>query len=178
MSRASDLFKGAVELNLRYTSTLLTLSKEYLREANVVLTNGTQPASSDRTETPTAAAARPPLLIVGRAGDIANGAFAINNPLEHEMNVRLLVQGELGDSVVRVEPAQLTLQPRESSIVRILAKIDNKLSVDRDHVGSVVAPGLSAQGIPYIVRRLPDATSSRPSSERATPRESPRRVKR
>jgi len=40
MSRVTELLKGAVELNLRYTSTLLHLSKDYLKDANVVLTRG------------------------------------------------------------------------------------------------------------------------------------------
>ncbi len=177
MSRVSDLLKGALELNLRYTSTLFNLSKEYLRDANVVLTNGTQPASPERAET-AATGARPPLLIVGRAGDTGNGAFAINNPLDHEMNVHLKVQGELDEGVVSVDPAQLTLQPRASAIVRVLAHINEHLPVDRDHVGSVVAPGLSYQGIPFIVRRLPDSVASHPPSAKAAPRKSPGRAKR
>lgn len=179
MSRVSDLLKGALELNLRYTSTLLNLSKEYLRDANVVLTNGTQPASPERADAAAApAGVRPPLLIVGRAGDTANGAFAINNPRDHEMSVHLMVQGELGEGVVSVDPMQLTLQPRASAIVRILARIDEHLPVDRDHVGSVVAPGLSTQGVPFIVRRLPSSAASRPSSAKAAPRKSPGRAKR
>jgi hypothetical protein len=178
MSRVSDLLKGALELNLRYTSTLLNLSKEYLRDANVVLTNGTQPASSERAEAATATVARAPLLIVGRAGETGNAAFAINNPRDHAMNVHLMVQGELGEGVVSVDPAQITLRPRASAIVRILAHIDEQLPVDRDHVGSVVAPGLSTQGVPFIVRRLPDsATSSHPSTK-AAPRKAPGRAKR
>jgi hypothetical protein len=178
MSRVSDLLKGALELNLRYTSTLLNLSKEYLRDANVVLTNGTQPAPSERAEAATAADARPPLLIVGRAGDTGNGAFAINNPRDHEMHVHLMVQGELDEGVVSVDPAQLTLQPHASAIVRILAHIDDRLPVDRDHVGSIVAPGLSTQGVPFIVRRLPDSAASRQSTAKTVPRKSPGRAKR
>jgi len=178
MSRISDLVKGALELNLRYSSTLLNLSKEYLRDAGVVLTNGTQPAPSEQAEAATASGPRAPLLIVGRAGDTGNGAFAINNPRDHDMHVHLLVQGELGEAVVRVDPAQLTLQPRASAIVRILARIDDQLPVDRDHVGSVVAPGLSTQGVPFIVRRLPDASAPRQPSAKAAPRKSPGRAKR
>jgi hypothetical protein len=178
MSRVSDLFKGALELNLRYTSTLLNLSKEYLRDANVVLTNGIQPAAADPAEAAAAAAARPPLLIVGRAGDTGNGAFAVNNPRDSEISVHFVTQGELGEGIVSVDPVRLTLQPHASAIVRILAHIDDNLPVDRDHVGSVVAPGLSTQGIPFIVRRLPDSDARRPSSAKAAPPKSSGRAKR
>ena len=160
MSRVTDLVKGALELNLRYTSTLLHLSKDYLKDANEVLKR--EPAApAPPPDAPPAQ--RPPLLVVGRAGELANGAFAINNPTEREIDVHLVVQGELDERHVRVEPARLKLKAGESAIVRILASIDQKLPVDRDHVGSVVAPGLSNQGVPFIVRRLADATADGPA---------------
>jgi hypothetical protein len=158
MSRVTDLLKSAVELNLRYTSTLLHLSKDYLKDANVVLTRPPQPAPAPGDGEPSAA--RPPLLVVGRSGDLANAAFAINNPSDREMNVHLLVQGELDERTVSLDPARLTLAPHAGAIVRILARIDDKLPADRDHVGSVVAPGLTSQGVPFIVRRLGDAAGA------------------
>lgn len=176
MSRVTELLKGAVELNLRYTSTLLHLSKDYLKDANVVLTRGPEPAPAPNDDGgDTAPAPRAPLLIVGRAEETGNGAFAINNPSEREMNVHLVVQGELDERVVSVDPARLVLKPGESAIVRILARFDDKLPVDHDHVGSVVAPGLTNQGVPFIVRRLPDvagggdagATPAAPKARRA-----------
>jgi hypothetical protein len=170
VSRVSDLVKGAIELNLRYTSTLLHLSKDYLKDANVVLTRGPQPSPAGKAEAGAMPESRPPLLIVGRAGETGNGAFAINNPRDHEMNVHLIVQGELDERVVKVDPAQLTLQPRETAIVRILAHIDENLPVDRDHVGSVVAPGLTNQGVPFIVRRLRDAVVGGDASAGPSPR--------
>jgi len=104
------------------------------------------------------------LLIVGRAGETGNGAFAINNPSDREMNVHLVVQGELDERTVSVDPARLVLKPSESTIVRILARIDDKLPVDHDHIGSVVAPGLTNQGVPFIVRRLADADGGAPAT--------------
>ena len=172
MSRVTDLLKGAVELNLRYTSTLLHLSKDYLRDANIVLTQGPAPTPAPTTigsKSP-AAAARAPLLVVGRAGDTGNGAFAINNPSDREMNVHLVVQGELDEPTVSVEPARLTLKPGEGAIVRILACIDGSLAVDRDFIGSVVAPGLTNQGVPFIVRRLPDVARTTAPAASPAPR--------
>lgn len=150
MSRVTDLLKGAVELNLRYTSTLLHLSKDYLKDAGAVITRDDVPAPAPGP-TP---APRAPLLIAGKSGDLANAAFAINNPSDREMNVHLLVQGELGDDRVRLDPARFTLQPGAGTVVRILVPIDDKLEAERDYPGTVVAPGLAAQGVPFIVRRL------------------------
>ncbi|CAD5371607.1 conserved hypothetical protein [Rubrivivax sp. A210] len=149
MSRVTDLLKGAVELNLRYTSTLLHLSKDYLKDAGEVLTRDDAPAPP-----PATAPARAPLLIAGRSGDLANAAFAINNPGDKPIQVHLLVQGELGDERVRLDPARFSLDAGKGTIVRIVVPIDDKLEAERDHPGTVVAPGLAAQGVPFIVRRL------------------------
>lgn len=183
MSRVTDLVKGALELNLRYTSTLLHLSKDYLKDANEVLKR--EPAApAPPPDAPPAQ--RPPLLVVGRAGELANGAFAINNPTEREIDVHLVVQGELDERHVRVDPARLKLKAGESAIVRILASIDDKMPVDRDHVGTVVAPGLSNQGVPFIVRRLAavpadgpvDAPANAPGDTAADPAQRAARAKR
>lgn len=155
MSRMTELLKGAVELNLRYTSTLLHLSKDYLKDANVVLTR--DPAAPAPTTPDAPVAQRPPLLVVGRSGEVANAAFAINNPGEREMQVHLVVQGEVDERHVRVEPSRFSLKAGEGVIVRILATIDEKLPAEQDLPGAVVAPGLSNQSVPFIVRRLADA---------------------
>lgn len=154
MSRVTDLLKGAVELNLRYTSTLLHLSKDYLKDASGVLTRDEAPPAPAPAP---GTSPRPPLLLAGRSGDVANAAFAINNPGDKEISVHLLVQGELGDDRVRLDPARFALKAGASTIVRIVVPIDDKLQAERDHNGSVVAPGLSSQGVPFIVRRLADA---------------------
>ena len=154
MSRVTELLKSAVELNLRYTSTLLHLSKDYLKDANGVIAREVAPTPAPAPDPPPAQ--RPPLLVVGRSGEVANGAFAINNPGEREIAVHLVVQGEVDERHVQVEPARLSLKPGEGAIVRILARIDEKLPLEQDLPGAVVAPGLSSQGVPFIVRRLAD----------------------
>lgn len=164
MSRVTDLLKSAVELNLRYTSTLLHLSKDYLKDANGVIT---REAAAPAPAPDAPPAQRPPLLVVGRSGELANGAFAINNPGEREIAVHLVLQGEVDERHVRVEPARLNLKPGEGAIVRILARIDEKLPLEQDLPGAVVAPGLSSQGVPFIVRRLAELPAD--PAEPATP---------
>lgn len=160
MSRVTDLLKGAVELNLRYTSTLLHLSKDYLKDAGEVLSRDDAPAPPPASTPP-----RAPLLIAGRSGDVANAAFAINNPGDKPIQVHLLVQGELGDERVRLDPARFSLEGGKGTIVRIVVPIDDKLEAERDYAGSVVAPGLAAQGVPFIVRRLGDGAVNKPDAE-------------
>jgi hypothetical protein len=178
MSRVTDLLKSAVELNLRYTSTLLHLSKDYLKDANVVLTRDPPAPAPATTDAPVAQ--RAPLLVVGRSGDVANGAFAINNPGEREMQVHLVVQGEVDERHVRVEPSRFSLKAGEGVIVRILATIDNTLPSEQDLPGAVVAPGLSNQSVPFIVRRLADPVTPSPDVKgetKAAPAARTRRTK-
>lgn len=173
MSRVTDLLKSAVELNLKYTSTLLHLSKDYLKDAGEVLSR--EPAPPAPAEP--APAGRAPLLIAGRSGETGNAAFALNNPGDKDMAVHLVVQGDLGDDRVKLDPARFALKPGEQAIVRIVVAFDDKLPENHDHVGQVVAPGLSNQGVPFIVRRLPSpgvtvgatAGDAAPAGEAATP---------
>ncbi len=157
MSRAADLLKNAVELNLKYTSTLLHLSKDYLKDASNVITRETTPPAP-----PPGPAPRPPLLIVGRSGDTGNAAFAINNPGDKDRSVHLVVQGDLGDDRVKLDPSRFALKPGEQAIVRILVPFDDRLPENQDQIGQVVAPGFSNQGVPFIVRRLPSVAGDVP----------------
>jgi hypothetical protein len=168
VSRVTDLLKSAVELNLKYTSTLLHLSKDYLKDAGEVITR--DPAPAPAPEPP--GTARAPLLIAGRSGETGNAAFALNNPGDKEMAVHLVVQGDLGDDRVKLDPSRLGLKPGGQAIVRIVVAFDDKLPVNHDYVGQVVAPGLSSQGVPFIVRRLasPDtAVSETPQAAAPVP---------
>ena len=172
MSRVVKLLKGAVDLNLRYGSSLLQLSKGYVLDAAEVLgVGGVAPAapapaaSSAAAPAPAAvrAAPRAPLLVAGRSGDLANAAFAINNPGSQPIQGQLLVQGELGADRVQLDPARFSLQPGQGLIVRIVVPIDDHLQAEHDHLGAVVVPGLSAEAVPFIVRRLVAADPDGPA---------------
>ena len=174
MSRVVKLLKEAVDLNLRYGSSLLQLSKGYVLDAAEVLGVGgvapaaPAPAASSAAAPATAPAAvraapRAPLLVAGRSGDLANAAFAINNPGSQPIQGQLLVQGELGADRVQLDPARFSLQPGQGLIVRIVVPIDDHLQAEHDHLGAVVVPGLSAEAVPFIVRRLVAADPDGPA---------------
>lgn len=153
MSGWTDLLRSGAELNLRYASALMDLSRGYLRDVTEIVRR--EPAAAPAPATPAAPVARPPLLLAGRAGELANAAYAISNPTDREMPVQLQLQG--GPAGVRVEPERFTLAPGGSAVVRVLAPVDAAWPVDKDQVGHVVAPGLSAPAVPFVVRRLADA---------------------
>ena len=170
MSAFVDMFKGAVALNLKYASTLVNLGKEYLEEVSKVVIavasarTSAQTSAQALTQAPTAAgdaapAVRPALLVLGRSGETGNAAFALNNPSDKTIGVQLVVQGDLDDGVALLEPAQFSLKPGEQTLVRILVAFDERLPADQDRVAQVVAPGLSSQGVPFIVRRLGASSS-------------------
>ena len=176
MSRVVKLLKEAVDLNLRYGSSLLQLSKGYVLDAAEVLgVGGVAPAAPAPAASSAAAAApatapaavraapRAPLLVAGRSGDLANAAFAINNPGSQPIQGQLLVQGELGADRVQLDPARFSLQPGQGLIVRIVVPIDDHLQAEHDHLGAVVVPGLSAEAVPFIVRRLVAADPDGPA---------------
>ena len=166
MSAFVDMFKGAVALNLKYASTLVNLGKEYLEEVSkvVIAVASAQTSAQTSAQAPTAAgdaapAVRPALLVLGRSGETGNAAFALNNPSDKTIGVQLVVQGDLDDGVALLEPAQFSLKPGEQTLVRILVAFDERLPADQDRVAQVVAPGLSSQGVPFIVRRLGASSS-------------------
>ena len=178
MSRVAKLLKGAVDLNLRYGSSLLNLSKGYVLDAAEVLSRaGAATGAAATSPAPAAAPApapaaapaaskpalRAPLLVAGRSGDLANAAFAINNPGSQPIQGQLLVQGDLGADRVQLDPVRFSLQPGQGLIVRIVVPIDDRLQAELDHLGAVVVPGLSAEAVPFIVRRLAAADLEGPA---------------
>lgn len=147
MSSWTDLLKSGAELNLRYASALMDLSRGYLRDITEIVRRDPAPPVTP------APAARPPLLLAGRAGELANAAYAISNPTAQDMPVQLQLQG--GPAGVRIEPERFTLAPGASAVVRLLVPVSEAWPVDQDQVGHVVAPGLSAPAVAFLVRRLP-----------------------
>lgn len=160
LEKITGIIKDAVELNLRYSSTLLYLSKDYLKNFNTIITHSGQPRTqADNRSEPERPPKAPPLLIVGQLNETPGAAFALNNGSGKDVNVNLLIQGELSEKHVKVEPPVLALKAGESTIVRVQVHIDAALEVNRDYVGAVVAPGLSTQSVEFIVRRLPGETA-------------------
>jgi hypothetical protein len=172
--RIIEAIKGATEVNLRYSAIALKLAKEYVKDLDGIVRNGAGATATDRSEepppAPPPAEQRPPILLVGEAGSEASGAFVLNNSAATELSVSLVLQGDLGPARAELVPSALTIAPGANAIVRIRVAITEAIELDRDYAGAVVAPGLSAQAIPFLIRRLPSEAPAKPSRKAKTTR--------
>jgi len=161
--RLLDVAKGAVELNLRYMATAVSIATGYVSEFGEMLRDTGQGggASTDASATATASAParRPPILLVGQLNEEPTGAFALNNTSDHDLSVNLVVQGDLDASLTELIPASLRLAPGASAFVRLKVRITEAVAVNKDYFVSVLAPGLSAPAVEFVVRRLPTTLS-------------------
>ena len=172
--RLVDAVKGVVAVNLRYTSLLLNLTKEYVkafegavREGVSSQTEPAAPAAPAATEGQPAgqpASRRTPILLAAELGEEASGAFALANTSDKELNVNLVVQGEFDAAEVRIKPSALVLAPGANATIRLKLTLTSALEEGRDYFGAVLAPGLSTQAIEFVVRRLP---ASAPAGKKA-----------
>ena len=157
MDRVTGTVKNVVAVNLRYASLALNLAKEYIKafesavREGVSSTDEAASAGEGGTQKPTM---RSPILLVGELDQEATGAFALNNTSDKDLNVALIVQGELDPAQVQITPASIKLAPRTSVIVRLQVKLNDALEEGRDYVGAVLVPGLSTQVVEFVVRRL------------------------
>ena len=152
--KLSDAIRTASAVNLKYSAELLNLGRDYLRAFTEALTEGQE---TREPETRPPEAKRPPLLLAGKAGEIANAAFAINNPGGLKGTVTLTVMGEFADTEVSVEPESLTLdETAGETIVRILAKIGGKTTPGTDYTGTLLIRELNHPVTAFVVRKLPD----------------------
>jgi hypothetical protein len=185
-SRLSDIIKGATEVNMRYSATLLNLSKDYLKAFSEALSEDRQtvdkpegepqppqeqPKSAPEKE---ATAARSLLLLAGRKGEKANAAFAVNNTSQMSGSVNLEVVGDFPGCKVVTDPEVLSLKNGEGCIIRILADIGARTPVDTDHPGSVVIPELGITIADFVIRRLPDLVAKKKTVRRKKAAAKPR----
>jgi hypothetical protein len=152
-----DVIKGAVGVNLRYSSVLLNITKDYIKDVERVITQSSRQATTapaDQTSAPPTR--RPPILLVGQANEEASGAFVLNNTASTGLDVSLAVEGDAEVREVNVTPTLLSIAPNASAVVRLKIKLTEKLVENRDYFGKVLAPGVSNQTIEFVVRRLPN----------------------
>jgi hypothetical protein len=151
-----DLVKGAVALNLRYSWMVLNISKEYLKDFERVVTESTRPTNNTPSPGPQEAPVRrSPILLVGRLGEEASGAFAVSNTAATELTASLTIEGEPEAKQVRISPQSISLGPGQSAIIRLGLMLTDSLAENRDYIGAVLAPGLSNQIVEFKLRRLP-----------------------
>lgn len=161
MDRLKSLAKNVIELNLRSVSTLLGLSKDYVKALDSIIRHdiGPNDPPNDQGQNPnsTPEPRRPPILLVGSLGEVASGAFALNNSSTAPLQVTFAVQGAVSSDQVRLTPSTLDLEPGKEAIIRIQAPITEKFVEGKDYFGVVHVPSLSKQVVDFVIRRIAHA---------------------
>jgi hypothetical protein len=149
--KLSDTIRSASAVNLKYSAELLNLGREYVRAFSSAVSDGL-PLTGGQSEE----VRRPPLLLAGQEGEMANAAFTIKNSRNLKGTVTLLVTGDFSDTRVTVSPERLVLDETTGEIViRVLAKIGKKTEVGRDYTGTVMFPEMDYRLTDFVVRKLP-----------------------
>lgn len=164
--KLTDIIKNATEVNLRYSATLLNLSKDYLKAFGQAVTEG---QVGDAAAGQTRPAPKPTqLLIAGTKGELVKSAFSINNTSDLEGTATLEVMGNFGDTDISVEPESITLNTGESAVIRVITKIGGDLPVETQQPGVVVVKELGLPVAEIVVCRLPDPPRKKASKKAGT----------
>ncbi|MEM7059632.1 MAG: hypothetical protein AAF557_18765 [Pseudomonadota bacterium] len=150
--KLSDVIKSASAVNLKYSANLLNLGREYVS----AFTDAMQETLDDEVEGAPgpAAQARPPLLLAGRAGEMANAAFTMTSSSGPGGKVTLKAVGDFGDTKVSIDPADVTIENGKEVLARVMAKIGRKMPAGVDHVGAVMCEELDSKIADFVIRKI------------------------
>ena len=159
-----------LEAYVDYCRSVGSLSANYLRAVSGVA-DGTQTVPV--TVRTSGAVSRPEhatMALEATAGSKAVGMFVVENSGRERISGALAVpsladaEGREVRAKVTFDPAQVTLEPGEQTVVQASATIGRSLETGLDYRGEVSVPGLAGTSIPIVVRRLPAASTARPAS--------------
>jgi len=185
-----DIWRRALDANLRFYGALGRLTADYFRDLIGVL-GGVQatPAAGPAQETRPSPAApetpRPPkrtavMVLEEAAGKTAVGVFLVENNLGREVAERPVssafvdAAGRKVEPALRFDPEAVALAPGEQLLVRVMAVIDETLEPEVRYQGEVTIPGLTSTAIPIVLRRrAADGPVEAPPSRAAAPNKTP-----
>jgi len=170
-----ELYRRALDLNLRYYASMGKLTADYLRDITTAISNVQTTTSTDQTRYappqpgPSTVPPRPasaprtgvPAVMVfeGDGGSTAMGVFLIGNSLDHEVSAPVTASPVVNDAGVAVniafafDPAVVNLRPGEQLLVRATAVIDPVLEPGARYRGEFLIPELLGTRIPFVIRR-------------------------
>jgi len=163
-----ELWRRALELNVRYYSSLGKLTVEYLSDlAGALSAQTAAPAASQpgpqATHAPPAsakpAAAEAVMMLEGEAGSTALGVFLVGNSFPNEVSATVTSSpmtdesGRPANVAFVFDPPVIALRPGEQLLVRVSAVIDPSLEPGVRYRGEFSIPELRGTRIPVIVKR-------------------------
>jgi len=157
LGRLKTVAGEAALLHIRYYSSLIDLSRDYLTSLKVMV-EGIDGEASQTGSPPS-----PSLVLAARAGETAEAVFSVVNQLKRQVAADVVVSGDIPLDNTRTEPQGKVLNPGEEGVFRILFAMDDSIELGRDRHGVVSVPGLASRSIPLILRRLADAKAAEPS---------------
>lgn len=167
-----DAVKRAFDANVRYWETMGRATSDYMQavtklwaEAPLTWMPGTQrpQATSAGTSPAGAPPTVPAILLEARVGEEARAMLMISNDLTRHVDADVVASPLTGPSgdvrvKVRTHPSRVSLAGGAHEAVTLMVNITETLQPGVDYRAEVNVPGLAAQGVPVIVRRLPDTS--------------------
>jgi hypothetical protein len=171
---ADELIRRAVDLNVRYYSSMGQLMATYVKDLvetfslTATQTQSEQPPapqSPPRTN-PSAHRAQPaPVMVLeAESGKEALGVFLVENHLDHQISTRVVpspffdaAHNEIKPSFV-FDPEAVSLRSGEQVLVRVQVPIDDTFLPDVGYEGSVNIPELTGSRVRIVLRRRSVAT--------------------
>ncbi len=156
--------RRALEANARYYEALGQVTADYLKSLLGVLGELRLPARFDVQGASPAAPAAPPapapaMVLEAATGDDAAGAFMVQNRLTQKVAAPVVASAFLDPSgnearpILAFDPDVVALDPGEQILVRVTARVDDRLEPGVAYRGEVTIPGLSGDRIQLVVRR-------------------------
>jgi hypothetical protein len=131
-----------------------------------------------------------PLVLEAESGHAAVGAFMVQNGLDARVSTPIeasVFTDGAGRSVnpeIVFQPPDVTLEPGEKALVKVVVRIGDEIKAGKDYIGAVTIPGLANRRLELLLRstrpndRGPELakknqrrTPRRVASRRARPRE-------
>ena len=165
-----DAVRKAIDLNVRFYSSLGRLTVDYWRElftAVVEPIRATTPFAHAAAANPMRAAAtssdaagsKPAAMVIeGEPGSVGVGVFLVENHFNTEIDSNVVASffkdpsGFVVQPAFTFDPPRVVLKPGEQILVRVSTTISPELALGTRYTGEFVVPGLKGTAIPVVLR--------------------------
>ena len=163
-----EVLRKAIDLNMRYYSSLGRLAAEYMRELATVMAEpmkaavasaATVPATNAQASAPSSAPSSAVMVMEADTGSIALGVFLVENHLPNEVDSRVAASffKEPGGGTIQPEftfdPQRIVLKPGEQMLVRASCPVTADMEANVRYTGEFAVPGLKGSAIPVVIGR-------------------------
>jgi len=163
-----DAIRKAIDLNVRYYSSLGKLTVDYWKEllsavAAPVKGNSSSDqftGSSVQASVARAPVPKPAAMVMEAAKEsVAQGVFMVENHLSTEVDstvVASFFKDPSGNAIqpqFTFDPPRIALKPGEQTLVRVLTTIGPEVEPETRYTGEFAVPGLKGTSIPVVLRQ-------------------------